>query len=139
MRQKQRPAPGTRGLTLIELVAAMALFALVAVMGGAFLLTGLLLKPPPGEVLAGLAVPSVPAGSSLLVLGLVGTTVVPYNLFLGSGIARGPRLGEARFGLAVAIVLGGRDSRSSDQLHRSRPGEQPLRSTRLRCRAAARR
>ncbi len=80
---------------------------LVAVMGGAFLLTGLLLRPAAGEVLSGLLVPSVPAGSSLLVLGLVGTTVVPYNLFLGSGIARGQKLGEARFGLAVAIVLGG--------------------------------
>ena len=33
MRQRQRSKPGTRGLTLIELVAALALFALVAVMG----------------------------------------------------------------------------------------------------------
>ncbi len=81
--------------------------SLVAVMGGAFLLTGLLLRPAAGEVLSGLLVPSVPAGSSLLVLGLVGTTVVPYNLFLGSGIARGQQLGEARLGLAVAIGLGG--------------------------------
>jgi Mn2+/Fe2+ NRAMP family transporter len=52
-------------------------------------------------------VPSLPAGAGLLVLGLVGTTVVPYNLFLGSGLARGQKLGELRFGLSVAIVLGG--------------------------------
>ena len=44
-------------------------------------------------------VPRLPAGSGLLVLGLVGTTVVPYNLFLGSGLARGQQLGELRFGL----------------------------------------
>ena len=88
-------------------VVVTVLGALVAVMGGAFLLTGLLLKPPPGDVLRGLFVPSVPPDAGLLVLGLVGTTVVPYNLFLGSGIARGQRLGDARLGLAVAIGLGG--------------------------------
>jgi len=49
----------------------------------------------------------MPAGSGLLVLGLIGTTVVPYNLFLGSGLARGQSLSELRFGLAVAVVLGG--------------------------------
>lgn len=89
-------------------VVIMVLGLLVAVMGGAFLLTALLLRPPLGEVLSGLMVPSVPPGADLLILlGLVGTTVVPYNLFLGSGIARGQKLGEARFGLAVAIILGG--------------------------------
>ncbi len=86
---------------------AAVLSALVAVMGAAFLATAVSLAPPVGEVLAGLAVPRVPAGGGLLVLGLVGTTVVPYNLFLGSGLARGQDLGAARFGLAVAIVLGG--------------------------------
>ncbi len=88
-------------------VVVTVLGLLVAVMGGTFLLTGLLLKPAIGEVVSGLLVPSVPDGSSLLVLGLVGTTVVPYNLFLGSGIARGQQLSEARSGLAVAILLGG--------------------------------
>ncbi len=88
-------------------VVALVLGMMVAVMGGAFLVTGLLLRPPLREVLAGLSMPSIPPDGTLLVLGLVGTTVVPYNLFLGSGIARGQRLGEARFGLVVAIVLGG--------------------------------
>jgi Mn2+/Fe2+ NRAMP family transporter len=52
-------------------------------------------------------VPAIPAGSGLHVLGLVGTTVVPYNLFLGSGIAGGQSLPELRFGIAVAVGLGG--------------------------------
>jgi Mn2+/Fe2+ NRAMP family transporter len=86
---------------------ALALSGLVAVMGVAFLLTAALLRPPAAALAAGLAVPSLPAGSGLLALGLVGTTVVPYNLFLGSGLAAGQRLGEVRFGLAVAIGLGG--------------------------------
>jgi Mn2+/Fe2+ NRAMP family transporter len=43
----------------------------------------------------------------VLVLGLVGTTVVPYNLFLGSSLARDSGLREMRWGLAVAILGGG--------------------------------
>jgi len=86
---------------------ALLLSSLVALMGVAFLVTAFLLSPPLGELLAGLVVPSLPAGSGLLVLGLVGTTVVPYNLFLGSGLARGQLLAEIRFGLAVSVVLGG--------------------------------
>jgi manganese transport protein len=86
---------------------ALGLSGLVALMGVAFLVTALLLRPPLGAVLGGAVWPALPAGSGLLVLGLVGTTVVPYNLFLGSGLARGQVLGEMRFGLGVAVVLGG--------------------------------
>ena len=62
--------------------------ALVAVMGAAFLVTAIRLGPDVGELLRGLLVPTIPAGGTVLVLGLVGTTVVPYNLFLGSALAR---------------------------------------------------
>lgn len=79
----------------------------VATMGVAFLFTAASLRLDPSELARGALIPSLPSGSSLLLLGLVGTTVVPYNLFLGSGLARGQTLGEVRFGLAVAIVLGG--------------------------------
>jgi manganese transport protein len=83
------------------------LAATVAFMGVAFIVTAFLLRPPAGEVLRASLVPAVPAGSGLLLLGLVGTTVVPYNLFLGSAAARGRDLREIRFGLTVAVVLGG--------------------------------
>lgn len=86
---------------------ATLLSVTVGFMGVAFLATAFLLGPPAGEVVMGSLVPSFPPGSGLLVLGLVGTTVVPYNLFLGSGIAAGQTLGEIRFGLSVAVVLGG--------------------------------
>jgi Mn2+/Fe2+ NRAMP family transporter len=88
-------------------VVTTVLATTVAFMGIAFLVTAFLLRPPAGEVLRGSLVPSVPTGSGLLLLGLVGTTVVPYNLFLGSGIARGQNLRDIRFGLVVAVVLGG--------------------------------
>ena len=91
-----------RARTLAHLLAG-----LVAVMGVAFLATALLLRPDPLALARGAFLPSLPPGSTILALGLVGTTVVPYNLFLGSGLARGQALGEMRFGLAVAVGLGG--------------------------------
>jgi Mn2+/Fe2+ NRAMP family transporter len=104
-------ASGAVAATLLWLGAprtvAQLLALLVALMGVAFLVTAALVRPEAGEVLRGLLVPSTPPGAGLLVLGLVGTTVVPYNLFLGSGLAAGQRLPEIRFGLAVAVVLGG--------------------------------
>ena len=81
--------------------------ATVGLMGMVFLVTAILVQPPPQELVKGLFIPQIPPGAGLLVLGLVGTTVVPYNLFLGSGIAAGQNLSELRFGLVVAIVLGG--------------------------------
>jgi len=90
----------------LRLVSAV-LAALVGVMGAAFMLTAMLLRPPVGELFSGLLRPQLPSGSGLLVLALIGTTVVPYNLFLGSGLARGQDLRATRWGLAVAIVLGG--------------------------------
>ncbi len=80
---------------------------MVSVMGVAFLVTAALVGPDLSEVVRGALVPALPAGSGLLAIGLVGTTVVPYNLFLGSGLARGQELGTMRFGLAVSVIFGG--------------------------------
>jgi Mn2+/Fe2+ NRAMP family transporter len=86
---------------------ARAAGALVAVMGAAFLVTAVRIGPDLTELLSGLVVPRIPAGGIVLVLALVGTTVVPYNLFLGSALARDCGLGEMRWGLAVAVIGGG--------------------------------
>jgi manganese transport protein len=86
---------------------AHVLSVTVAAMGIAFLATAVFLRPEPGELVASLVAPSLPPGSGLLVLALIGTTVVPYNLFLGSGLAEGRELPEMRFGLGVAVILGG--------------------------------
>ncbi len=59
-----------------------------------------------GEVLAGL-VPGLPEGAGLIVLGLVGTTIVPYNLFLASGISRDQSISEMRVGVWLAVLVGG--------------------------------
>ena len=88
-------------------VVARLLGVFVAVMGIAFLATAWRLGPEPVGLIRGTVVPALPSGAGLLVLGLIGTTVVPYNLFLGSGLARGQKLGELRFGLSIAVILGG--------------------------------
>jgi len=86
---------------------AQGLALLVAVMGLGFVALAASIAAPPGEILSGTLVPRLPEGAGIIAVALVGTTVVPYNLFLGSSLARGESLSETRFGLAVAILLGG--------------------------------
>jgi Mn2+/Fe2+ NRAMP family transporter len=51
--------------------------------------------------------PKIPRSSSILIIGLIGTTIVPYNLFMGSGLSRNRDLKSTRYGLTGAILLGG--------------------------------
>ena len=64
---------------------------LVVLMSLMFVFSAIACRPNWGEVFAGM-IPSVPAsdewaGMSLFVIGLIGTTVVPYNLFLHASSA----------------------------------------------------
>jgi manganese transport protein len=86
---------------------ARVMGAVVFLMGFAFIYTALSGKFPAGEVLRGAVVPSVPANSLLLIAGLIGTTIVPYNLFLASGIGQGQSVREMRMGLVPAVLIGG--------------------------------
>lgn len=86
---------------------ARLLSLVVAVMGVAFLVTAWQVAPSWSAVARNSLIPGLPRGSGLLALGLIGTTVVPYNIFLGSGLAAQQRLGDLRLGLLVAIGLGG--------------------------------
>ena len=83
---------------------------LVVIMGLGFLITAILIKPSLNEIFAGAVIPKWPNSNEagILVLGLIGTTIVPYNLFLGSGISNQKQsVKEMRFGLATAVILGG--------------------------------
>ncbi|WP_339784306.1 divalent metal cation transporter [uncultured Imperialibacter sp.] len=86
---------------------AQSVGVLVAVMGVAFLYTSFFIDEAPVAIVKGLFIPQIPSDDILLVIGLVGTTIVPYNLFLGSGLGKGQQLGEMRLGLIIAIGLGG--------------------------------
>ncbi|SEW17694.1 NRAMP (natural resistance-associated macrophage protein) metal ion transporters [Natrinema salifodinae] len=84
---------------------------LVAVMGGAFLINAAMVRPDVGSLAGGL-VPTVPDGSAYLIAGLVGTTVVGYNLFLHASTVQerwdGPDdLGECRADTIGMVVVGG--------------------------------
>lgn len=80
---------------------------LVGVMGIAFFIVAAMQDFSTIELIRSVVVPRVPEGSQLLVLGLVGTTVVPYNVFLGSGISKGQTIPLMRIGLTISIFIGG--------------------------------
>ena len=91
-------------------VIAQFLGAIVFLMGIAFLTTAIFLKPSIPDILQGSFIPTIPdtSGAGILILGIIGTTVVPYDLFLGSGLAnKAQSIKDARIGLSVAIILGG--------------------------------
>ncbi|MEM7106266.1 MAG: divalent metal cation transporter [Bacteroidota bacterium] len=81
--------------------------AIVATMGVGFLIMAIKVTKNTSEVFTGLISPALPEGSALLALGLVGTTIVPYNLFLGSGISEGQAIRSMRWGVIVAVIIGG--------------------------------
>ncbi|MEO1309562.1 MAG: Nramp family divalent metal transporter [Pseudomonadota bacterium] len=87
------------------------LVSLVLVMSLAFAASAILARPDLGALVAGL-VPRVPEGGLLTALALIGTTVVPYNLFLHAAAARERFAGDgavsaARTDAAVSISFGG--------------------------------
>lgn len=92
------------------------LIALVALMSVVFVVTAIWVRPPVAQVTIGTLWPSVPSGAILNVMALIGTTVVPYNLFLHASsvcqkwttevpIERALR--ESRIDTMVAIIIGG--------------------------------
>jgi manganese transport protein len=84
------------------------LAGIVAIMGAAFITMALLQKDySPGAIAWAAWQPAIPDGGLFLVLGLIGTTIVPYNLFLASGISQGQSVGEMRWGIAIAVAIGG--------------------------------
>ena len=88
------------------------LVTMVIAMSIVFLATAAAVVSDGGALLTGMVVPRLPAGSDLVALGLIGTTMVPYNLFLHASSARERwrgtgKLSEARADLGVAIILGG--------------------------------
>ena len=86
---------------------ATLLGIIVALMGIAFLVVAFKTDVSAAAVVQNSVIPQFPDGSALLIIGLIGTTIVPYNLFLGSGISADQSIREMRFGLAIAILLGG--------------------------------
>lgn len=112
------PLPLVIGVFTVALLATgnpkwleKLLIGLVIVMSLSFLVALAVTRPDFSALFAGL-VPTLPDGSLLTAMALIGTTVVPYNLFLHAASVRnrwsGPEgLAEATAESAVSISLGG--------------------------------
>jgi manganese transport protein len=88
------------------------LLMLVALMALAFIATFISVGPDLSALFKGLTTPNIPDGSLLTVIALIGTTVVPYNLFLHASAVKAKwssinDLKHARADTATAIGLGG--------------------------------
>ncbi|CAM3875446.1 Nramp family divalent metal transporter [Rheinheimera salexigens] len=98
-------------------VIERCLIVLVLLMSLAFISTMILTKPDILGLLQGAFIPSIPTGATLTVAALIGTSVVPYSLFLhaASSAQKWPKgqvdvaesLTDARRDIVVAIPLGG--------------------------------
>ena len=89
-----------------------AFVTLVLIMSLSFILTAIITKPNFLEILKGMFVPKVPDGSILMIIALVGTTVVPYNLFLHASLVsekwkNKQDLPTVRKDTIISIALGG--------------------------------
>ncbi len=85
---------------------------LVILMSLAFLITAIFTRPSFYEIFKGIFSFGVPNGSILTIIGLIGTTVVPYNLFLHASLVKEKwhhvsDLKYARNDTLIAVVLGG--------------------------------
>ena len=89
-----------------------SLIFLVIIMSLSFIITAIITKPDIIDLLKGLFIPKFPKGSILIIIGLIGTTVVPYNLFLHASLVKErwknkSDLKFARNDTIISIVLGG--------------------------------
>ena len=88
-----------------------SLIILVLLMSLSFFLTAIITRPDISALLAGIFTPKVNEKSILIVLGLIGTTVVPYNIFLHSSLVIEKwgsikKLKTARIESFISIFLG---------------------------------
>ena len=93
-------------------VIERSLIVLVAGIGGVFLTAAVLVRPDFTQVANGLFSPEIPSHGWLTVVALIGTTVVPYNLFLHASTvkerwATADDVASARLDTAISVIGGG--------------------------------
>tara|TARA_B100001057_G_scaffold487496_1_gene570318 strand:+ start:1830 stop:3020 length:1191 start_codon:yes stop_codon:yes gene_type:complete len=89
-----------------------SLVSLVIMMSVSFFITAIMTKPDITDLLKGIFRPQVNSSNLIVVLGLIGTTVVPYNIFLHSSLVSEKwnsidKLKVARIESFISIFLGG--------------------------------
>lgn len=93
-------------------VVEKIMLVLMVIMGGTFITTMFLVEPDWSEVFGGAFLPSIPSGSIIMVIALIGTTVVPYNFFLHANAVHErfnglKDLNLARWDTIISITIGG--------------------------------
>jgi len=88
-----------------------ALVGLVILMSLSFVASAILIGPDLGAIASGFVI-GIPSGSLYLITGLIGTTIVGYNLFLHASNVQerwsGPEaIGQARVDTVLSIAIGG--------------------------------
>jgi len=88
------------------------LIGLVLIMSLAFLTSAIIVQPDFVLIIKGLFIPKFPEGSLLVIIGLIGTTVVPYNIFLHASLVsdKWDSVSDLKFvkiDTLLAVVLGG--------------------------------
>lgn len=91
---------GSRWISIVMTV-------LVGLMGIAFLFLALESEFGLTDVITSSIIPELPSGSEWIALALVGTTIVPYNIFIGSAISKGQTISLMRIGLTISVLIGG--------------------------------
>ena len=102
---------GTRIFKMLEQI----LTVLVVIMSLLFLLTMITIEIDYSKLLRGLLIPNATPSSLLTIMALIGTTVVPYNLFLHADASKrkwkdqelNQALNNSRADTAISIGLGG--------------------------------
>ncbi|MBN8652228.1 MAG: divalent metal cation transporter [Cytophagales bacterium] len=89
-----------------KLISNVMMF-LVVIMAIAFAVLAFKATFSFSELLKASVVPQLPVGSEWIALALVGTTIVPYNIFMGSAISKGNTIPLMRIGLTVSVINGG--------------------------------
>ena len=89
-----------------------SLIGLVLLMSLSFIISAFITRPDIYAILKGTLIPSIPANSTLIIIGIIGTTVVPYNLFLHTSLVNekwknSDDLTFARKDLVISIAIGG--------------------------------
>lgn len=111
---------GVAGATLLLFgayqVLERILIGLVGLMSLAFVATAVIVRPDIVAMFRGMFTPRVPEGSLVTIVALIGTTVVPYNLFLHASVVSQKwrsdmpvkqALRQSRFDTVLSITLGG--------------------------------
>ncbi|QKY70342.1 Nramp family divalent metal transporter [Lentibacillus sp. CBA3610] len=89
-----------------------AFITLILIMSLSFVITAVVVQPDLGAMFEGTFIPTVPDGAGLFVISLIGTTIVPYTLFLQSSTVQERWKGEegirdGRFDIIASMIICG--------------------------------